>query len=60
MHEGKRGVLFVFSGPSGVGKGTHKAKLFEEFADQITYSVSATRAGRAEGRGGRKGLLFYY
>ena len=39
MHEGKRGVLFVFSGPSGVGKGTLKAKLFEEFADQITYSV---------------------
>ena len=41
MHEGKRGVLFVFSGPSGVGKGTLKAKLFEEFADQITYSVSS-------------------
>ena len=32
MHKGKRGVLFVFSGPSGVGKGTLKAKLFEEFA----------------------------
>ena len=29
MHKGKRGVLFVFSGPSGVGKGTLKAKLFE-------------------------------
>ena len=39
MHKGKRGVLFVFSGPSGVGKGTLKAKLFEEFADQIAYSV---------------------
>ena len=59
MHEGKRGVLFVFSGPSGVGKGTLKAKLFEEFADQITYSVSATTRP-ARGRGGRKGLLFYY
>lgn len=49
MHEGKRGVLFVFSGPSGVGKGTLKAKLFEEFADQITYSVSATTRGPREG-----------
>ena len=35
MHKGKRGVLFVFSGPSGVGKGTLKTKLFEEFADRI-------------------------
>ena len=45
----KKGVLFVFSGPSGVGKGTLKAKLFEEFADQITYSVSATTRGPREG-----------
>ena len=49
MHKGKRGVLFVFSGPSGVGKGTLKAKLFEEFADQIAYSVSATTRGPREG-----------
>ena len=49
MHEGKRGVLFVFSGPSGVGKGTLKAKLFEEFADRIAYSVSATTRGPREG-----------
>ena len=49
MHTGKRGVLFVFSGPSGVGKGTLKAKLFEEFADRIAYSVSATTRGPREG-----------
>ena len=36
MHEGKRGVLFVFSGPSGVGKGTLNAKLFLDFAVHIT------------------------
>ena len=48
MHKGKRGVLFVFSGPSGVGKGTLKAKLFEEFADRIAYSVSATTRGPRE------------
>lgn len=50
----KRGVLFVFSGPSGVGKGTLKAMLLEEFGDQITYSVSATtrksREGEVDGR----------
>ena len=58
MHEGKRGVLFVFSGPSGVGKGTLKAKLFEEFADQITYSVSATTRGPREGEVDGKDSFF--
>ena len=58
MHEGKRGVLFVFSGPSGVGKGTLKAKLFEEFADQITYSVSATTRGPREGEVDGKDYFF--
>ena len=58
MHKGKRGVLFVFSRPSGVGKGTLKAKLFEEFAGRIAYSVSATTRGPRR-RGGRKGLLFH-
>lgn len=58
MHEGKRGVLFVFSGPYGVGKGTLKAKLFEEFADQITYSVSATTRGPREGEVDGKDYFF--
>ena len=43
----KRGVLFVYSGPSGVGKGTLKEKLFDEFGDRLVFSVSATtRAAR--------------
>ena len=58
MHEGKRGVLFVFSGPSGVGKGTLKAKLFEEFADQIAYSVSATTRAPREGEVDGKDYFF--
>ena len=58
MHKGKRGVLFVFSGPSGVGKGTLKAKLFEEFADRIAYSVSATTRGPREGEVGGKDYFF--
>ena len=58
MHEGKRGVLFVFSGPSGVGKGTLKARLFEEFADRIAYSVSATTRGPREGEVDGKDYFF--
>ena len=58
MHKGKRGVLFVFSGPSGVGKGTLKAKLFEEFADQIAYSVSATTREPREGEEDGKDYFF--
>ena len=50
----KRGVLFVYSGPSGVGKGTLKEKLFAEFPEKLAFSVSATtrgiRPGEAEGR----------
>ena len=38
----KKGTLFVFSGPSGVGKGTLNAKLFAEFGDQMAFSVSRT------------------
>ena len=58
MHKGKRGVLFVFYGPSGVGKGTLKAKLFEEFADRIAYSVSATTRGPREGEVDGKDYFF--
>ena len=58
MHKGKRGVLFVFAGPSGVGKGTLKAKLFEEFADRIAYSVSATTRGPREGEVDGKDYFF--
>ena len=51
---GKRGVLIVFSGPSGVGKGTLKKRLLEEFQGQIVDSVSATtrepREGEQDGR----------
>ena len=58
MHKGKRGILFVFSGPSGVGKGTLKAKLFEEFAGRIAYSVSATTRGPREGEVDGKDYFF--
>ena len=49
MQAPKKGVLFVFSGPSGVGKGTLNAKLFAEFGDQMAFSVSATTRAPREG-----------
>ena len=58
MHKGKKGILFVFSGPSGVGKGTLKAKLFEEFTGRIAYSVSATTRGPREGEVDGKDYFF--
>ena len=49
MEAHKRGTLFVFSGPSGVGKGTLNSKLFAEFGDQMAFSVSATTRAPREG-----------
>ena len=49
MQEQKKGTLFVFSGPSGVGKGTLNSRLFAEFGDQMAFSVSATTRAPREG-----------
>ena len=38
----KRGVLFIISGPSGVGKGTVAKALLEGSEGQMVFSVSAT------------------
>jgi guanylate kinase len=49
----KTGHLFVISGPSGVGKGTLREKLFQQISD-LSYSVSVTtrkpRRDEEEGR----------
>jgi len=44
----RQGILFVLSGPSGVGKGTVLDKLLQEFAE-VEYSISATTRERREG-----------
>lgn len=58
MEAQKKGTLFVFSGPSGVGKGTLNAKLFEEFGDQMAFSVSATTRAAREGEVDGKHYFF--
>lgn len=48
-----RGLLIVFSGPSGVGKGTVRKEIFEAPGSDFEYSVSMTtrkkRPGEVEG-----------
>ncbi|MBQ1817205.1 MAG: guanylate kinase [Clostridia bacterium] len=50
----KRGVLFIISGPSGVGKGTVAKALLEGANGSMVFSVSATtrapRPGEVHGR----------
>jgi len=50
---GRRGILFVLSGPSGAGKGTLRERLFENVPD-ITFSISCTtrppRQGETDGK----------
>jgi len=48
----QKGILFILSGPAGVGKGTVRKRLFEQ-ETHLKYSVSATtrkmRPGEKEG-----------
>ena len=44
----KRGRLFILSGPSGVGKGTVRARLFERVSG-LVYSISCTTRKPREG-----------
>ncbi|MDR0921713.1 MAG: guanylate kinase [Lactobacillales bacterium] len=49
----ERGLLIVFSGPSGVGKGTVRKAIFESKGHDFEYSVSMTtrqkRPGEVDG-----------
>lgn len=49
-----KGQLIILSGPSGVGKGTIRAKLFEDPSLNLAYSISMTtrkaRPGEVDGK----------
>ncbi|WP_188205753.1 guanylate kinase [Alkalibacillus aidingensis] len=46
--KGEKGILFILSGPSGVGKGTVRKALFEQDPD-LAYSISVTTRNPREG-----------
>ena len=49
MRFDRKGLLVVFSGPSGVGKGTVRKKFFEKMGDKLYYSISMTTRNIREG-----------
>ncbi|WP_087972963.1 guanylate kinase [Oceanobacillus rekensis] len=53
----EKGVLFILSGPSGVGKGTVRKKLFEEATD-LQYSISMTTRNMRPGE--MDGVDYFY
>lgn len=53
----QKGILFILSGPSGVGKGTVRQRLFEQ-ETHLKYSVSATT--RSKRRGEEHGVDYFY
>ncbi|MFC4557058.1 guanylate kinase [Virgibacillus kekensis] len=53
----EKGILFVLSGPSGVGKGTVRRELFEQ-DNELKYSISMTTRDRREGE--TEGVDYFY
>lgn len=53
----EQGILFILSGPSGVGKGTVRQELFER-TDDLKYSISMTTRTIREGE--THGVHYFY
>ena len=47
--ENEKGLLIVLSGPSGVGKGTVRKKIFDDPSTSYKYSISMTTRDKREG-----------
>lgn len=54
----KRGLLIILSGPSGVGKGTVRKKLFENNDLNLVYSISMTT--REPRQGEKNGVDYFF
>ena len=54
----KRGLLIVLSGPSGVGKGTVRKKVFKDLSLNLAYSISMTT--RQPRNGERHGVEYFF
>ena len=49
MRFDKKGLLVVFSGPSGVGKGTVRREVFNKIGEQLYFSISFTTREMRDG-----------
>ena len=47
--DNEKGLLIVLSGPSGVGKGTVRKKIFDDPTTSYKYSISMTTRNMREG-----------
>ena len=54
----KKGILFIISGPSGVGKGTLRQKVMERKDLNLVYSVSMTTRQKRPGE--TEGVEYYF
>ncbi|MBW2730875.1 MAG: guanylate kinase [Deltaproteobacteria bacterium] len=56
--QGKHGLLFVLSSPSGAGKTTLCRRLLDEFPEQLCFSVSTTTRPKRPNE--RDGVDYYF
>ena len=53
-----RGLLIVLSGPSGVGKGTVRKAIFDNYSNDFDYSISMTTRKKREGE--KEGVDYFF
>ncbi|HEF3490093.1 TPA: guanylate kinase, partial [Campylobacter jejuni] len=53
-----QGFVLLISGPSGAGKSTLLKKLFDEFEDELYFSISSTTRKPREGE--KNGIHYHF